>query len=107
MVSSGVGFHLLAKFVFQSLRGEITLFLGDPLMQPKVRPYDEFRHDRLRNFRLRPQFHASYSSSALDTMNCIQAKSRLGLEIFGGQMPINGLIGPNRSIRRVDSICAT
>src|SRR4051812_36132255 len=38
------GLHQLQEFVLQALGLEITLFLGDPFMQPEMRFDDEFAH---------------------------------------------------------------
>jgi hypothetical protein len=44
MAAAGARLHGLAKFVIEALRGEVTLLLGDPNLQPEMRRYDEFGH---------------------------------------------------------------
>jgi len=44
MAAGGGRIHGLAKFVVETLGGEIALHLGDPFLQPEMRSDDEFRH---------------------------------------------------------------
>src|SRR6185312_13983636 len=45
-----LGDELVAELVVESFRGEITLLLGDPLLQPHMRRDDELCHGFLSRF---------------------------------------------------------
>src|SRR6185436_21153760 len=54
LVGGGVGLEHLAKFVVEPFGAEIALFLGHPLVQPKMRGNHELSHGGASSCRIMP-----------------------------------------------------